>query len=212
MKEILDACCGSKMFYFNKNNKNVLFMDKRELHTTLCDGRKLDIEPDLIADFTKIPFENESFNLVVFDPPHLEKVGDKSWLAIKYGKLTGDWRSELKKGFDECYRVLKSGGTLLFKWNETDTKVSEMIKLFEKEPLLYNKKDKTHWIVYYKELKQDDGFNRTMEKRRTASRRILLLHNNIFSDCSYSKFYQRCSKFPRFQRNCCRSPRTSAKL
>lgn len=63
MKEILDACCGSKMFYFNKNNKNVLFMDKRELHTTLCDGRKLDIEPDLIADFTKMPFENESFNL-----------------------------------------------------------------------------------------------------------------------------------------------------
>ena len=55
MKQILDACCGSKMFYFNKNNKNVLFMDKRELHTTLCDGRKLDIEPDLIADFTKMP-------------------------------------------------------------------------------------------------------------------------------------------------------------
>lgn len=164
MKEILDACCGSKMFYFNKNNKNVLFMDKRELHTTLCDGRKLDIEPDLIADFTKMPFENESFNLVVFDPPHLEKVGDKSWLAIKYGKLTGDFRSELKKGFDECYRVLKCGGTLLFKWNETDTKVSEMIKLFEKEPVLYNKRDKTHWIVYYKELKQDERIERKNNK------------------------------------------------
>lgn len=27
MKEILDACCGGKMFYFDKNNPNVLFQD-----------------------------------------------------------------------------------------------------------------------------------------------------------------------------------------
>ena len=154
IKAILDVCCGSKMFYFDKNNKNVLFMDKRELHTVLCDGRKLDIQPDIIGDFTAIPFEDNTFYLVIFDPPHLEKVGDKSWLAIKYGKLTGDWRSELKKGFNECWRVLKNGGTLLFKWNETDTKVSEMIKLFEKEPLLFNKRDKTHWIVYFKEFEK----------------------------------------------------------
>jgi len=149
-KPILDACCGSRMFYFNHDNPNVLFMDKRELSTHLCDGRKLEIKPDLIADFTQMPFEDETFSLVVFDPPHLEKVGDKSWLALKYGKLTGDWKTELKQGFNECWRVLKTNGTLLFKWNETDTKVSEMIKLFEKEPLLYNKRDKTHWIVYFK--------------------------------------------------------------
>ena len=154
--EILDACCGSRMFYFNKNNENVLFMDKREISTTLCDGRKLEVKPDFLADFTNIPFEDERFNLIVFDPPHLEKVGDKSWLALKYGKLSGDWRSELKKGFDECWRVLKRGGTLLFKWNETDVKVSDMIKLFNKEPLLFNKRDKTHWIVYYKSEKKEN--------------------------------------------------------
>ena len=151
MKKVLDACCGSRMFYYNRQNKNVLFMDKRELSTHLCDGRELVIKPDIIADFTAMPFQDEQFNLVVFDPPHLEKVGDKSWLALKYGKLTGDWKKELKDGFNECWRVLRSGGTLLFKWNETDTKVSEMIKLFEKEPLLYNRRDKTIWIVYYKE-------------------------------------------------------------
>ena len=150
MKQVLDACCGSRMFYYNRQNKNVLFMDNRTIHTHLCDGREFDINPDIVADFTKMPFQDEQFNLVVFDPPHLEKVGDKSWLAIKYGKLKGDWRSELKKGFSECWRVLRYGGTLLFKWNETDTKVSEMIKLFEKEPLLYNRKSKTIWIVYYK--------------------------------------------------------------
>ena len=30
MKKVLDACCGSRMFYYNRQNKNVLFMDKRE--------------------------------------------------------------------------------------------------------------------------------------------------------------------------------------
>lgn len=28
-KKILDACCGSRMFWFDKKNPNVLFMDKR---------------------------------------------------------------------------------------------------------------------------------------------------------------------------------------
>ena len=65
------------MFYYNRQNKNVLFMDKRELSTHLCDGRELVIKPDIVADFTKMPFEDEQFNLVVFDPPHLEKVGEK---------------------------------------------------------------------------------------------------------------------------------------
>ena len=62
-------------------------MDKRTLDTTLCDGRKLIVKPDVIADFRKMPFDDESFYLVVFDPPHLLNVGDKSFLALKYGKL-----------------------------------------------------------------------------------------------------------------------------
>ncbi len=154
MKPILDACCGSRMFYYNRNNENVLFCDKRKLSTTLCDGRKLEINPDMLLDFTDMPFMDNTFSLVVFDPPHLFRVGDKSWLAQKYGKLSGDWKLELKQGFAECWRVLRENGTLLFKWNETDTKASDMIKLFGKEPLLFNKRDKTIWIVYFKGAKQ----------------------------------------------------------
>ena len=74
MKPILDVCCGSKMFYFDKNNPNVVFMDCRELEDTLCDGRKLEIKPDIIGDFRNIPFPDNTFHLVVFDPPHLIKV------------------------------------------------------------------------------------------------------------------------------------------
>lgn len=64
-------CCGSRMFYFDKQDPQVLFTDIREYHDTLCDGRKLDVQPDMIADCTNLPFEDETFNMVVFDPPHL---------------------------------------------------------------------------------------------------------------------------------------------
>ena len=68
-KRILDPCCGSRMFWFNKRNPDVEFCDNRELHTELCDGRKLDIEPDTFADFTNLPFADETFYHIVFDPP-----------------------------------------------------------------------------------------------------------------------------------------------
>ena len=38
-RTILDACCGGKMFYFNKNDDRVLFQDIRNFETVLCDGR-----------------------------------------------------------------------------------------------------------------------------------------------------------------------------
>ena len=47
MKKILDVCCGSRMFWFDKENPDTIFADNREVETTLCDGRKLLIKPDI---------------------------------------------------------------------------------------------------------------------------------------------------------------------
>lgn len=151
MKRILDACCGSRMFWYNKQNKEVLYMDNRKLEDTLCDGRSLKVEPDVIADFRCMPFNNDSFYHVVFDPPHLLKAGDKSWLAKKYGKLNPNtWKEDINLGFEECMRVLKPNGTLIFKWNEDQIKLSEILKVIDYEPLYGNKRAKTHWIVFMK--------------------------------------------------------------
>lgn len=150
-KYILDACCGSKMFWFDKNNKNVLFMDNRKLDTTLCDGRNLKIDPDIIADFRHMPFDDKTFKLVIFDPPHLAKIGDSTWMAQKYGKLGDNWRQDLKQGFKECMRVLDDFGVLVFKWNETQIKLKEILSLIEFKPLFGNKRDKTHWLVFMKQ-------------------------------------------------------------
>lgn len=151
MERILDACCGSRMFWFEKNNENVVYMDNRQLSDTLCDGRKLEVNPDLVADFRSIPFPDSTFYLVVFDPPHLVKVGGGSWLAKKYGILGQDWRTDISQGFKECMRVLKPNGTLIFKWNEDQIKLAELIKVIGLKPLFGNRRSKTHWLVYMKD-------------------------------------------------------------
>lgn len=152
MKPVLDVCCGSRMFYFDKDNKDVVFMDKRTLNTTLCDGRELLVNPDIIGDFRNIPFGNNEFHLVVFDPPHLVRAGENSWIAKKYGKLDSEtWREDLKAGFDECMRVLKLHGTLIFKWNEEQIKLKDVLQCFNRIPLFGNKRSKTHWLVFTKE-------------------------------------------------------------
>lgn len=150
LAKILDACCGSRMFWFDKKHKEAVYMDNRQLTDTLCDGRKLEVSPDLIADFRNMPFEDNSFYLVVFDPPHLLKAGDDSWLAKKYGKLGQDWQNDIAQGFKECMRVLKPNGTLIFKWNEDQIPLKDVLKCFNQKPLFGNKRSKTHWLVFMK--------------------------------------------------------------
>ncbi len=150
MKRILDACCGSRMFWFDRENEDTVFMDNRKLDEILCDGRTLKISPDIVADFRDMPFENGSFYLVVFDPPHLKQIGETSWMAKKYRKLSDDWKHDLRIGFAECFRVLKPNGVLIFKWNEEQIKLSEILKLCLVKPLFGNRRNKTHWIVFMK--------------------------------------------------------------
>ena len=142
------------MFWFDKNNPDAVFMDNRELEDKLCDGRELKVKPAVIGDFREIPYPDNSFSLVVFDPPHLIKVGERSWLAKKYGQLNPDtYEEDLRKGFNECFRVFKQDGVLVFKWNETDVKTSEIIKLSQIKPLFGHrsgKMSKTQWLVFIK--------------------------------------------------------------
>lgn len=77
-------------------------MDNRVLHDTLCDGRKLDVEPDVVGDFRDIPFEDNTFNMVVFDPPHLLKGGIAADL-VKQMNYKDDKTSSKKLGYPSWY-------------------------------------------------------------------------------------------------------------
>jgi SAM-dependent methyltransferase len=156
---VLDVACGSRMFWFDRQNPDAIFCDKRAERHELTDAsskggtRSLVIAPDIQCDFTDLPFADNTFAIVCFDPPHLVKNGANGWLAKKYGKLGEDWRGDLRKGFAECFRVLRPEGALIFKWNEHDVPVSQVLALATHKPLFGNrggKAAKSHWLVFMK--------------------------------------------------------------
>jgi SAM-dependent methyltransferase len=147
------------MFWFDRKDRRAVFLDNRAEKHILPDksstggSRALVIAPDAVADFTALPFADGQFSLVIFDPPHLVRNGKTGWLAKKYGKLGVDWRTDLRQGFAECFRVLAPCGSLVFKWNEHEIPVSQILALTPEIPLVGNRCGKTaksHWIVFLK--------------------------------------------------------------
>lgn len=105
--------------------------------------RKVDVR----GDFTKLPFRSDSLVTLLFDPPHtidsrntlLGTMGEKGGFgphigAFKYGcyRSLKELRSSLYEGAQEAYRVLKPGGTLIFKWSNSEKPYSWATDTVEK--------------------------------------------------------------------------------
>ncbi len=151
-KKILDACCGSRMMWFDKNNKNVLFADIRSGVFSAGYGDETTVMPDVVADFREMPFADESFYMVVIDPPHSKWLGYNTILGQKYGQLLPTWETDLRLAVNESFRVLKPNGVLIFKWHDKDVKLSKLLHAIQKEPLFGHTsgRGKTHWLCFMK--------------------------------------------------------------
>lgn len=151
-KEILDMTAGSRSMHFNKENPQVLFNDLRKESLELCDSRNLEINPDTQYDFRNLPFEDKKFSLVIFDPPHLIRAGENSWVKAKYGKLDPNtWQDDIKQGFSEGWRVLKENGTLIFKWSTGQIPTRKVLSLFPEAPICGGKRGKNGiFLVFFK--------------------------------------------------------------
>lgn len=159
-KYVLDPASAVRSFYFNKIDERVLFGDIREDEThLLTNGQTIIIKPDQVMDFRKLPFANNEFRAVVFDPPHLFNLSEKSWMRKKYGVLDKEtWQEDLKAGFAECFRVLQPYGTLIFKWNETSIPLKTILTLTNQIPICGHpsgKRMSTHWVLFIKEPSDD---------------------------------------------------------
>lgn len=135
----------------------MVFGDIREDEThLLTNGQTIKIKPDEVMDFRNIPYPDKSFQCVVFDPPHMLRLSEKSWMRKKYGVLDSQtWRQDLTQGFAECFRVLKTNGTLIFKWNEVSISLKEILALAppQHKPVLGHPSGKrmgTHWVLFMK--------------------------------------------------------------
>ena len=161
-KKVLDACCGCRMMWFKKKDKRVLFADSRDEvmeinHLPSQNGRSPKIvNPDIIHDFRNMDFANEAFYHVVFDPPHVRGISVNSVTGFSYGSLDKKtWKDDLTAGFEECFRVLKPFGTLIFKWNEVDIPLSQILKLTPYKPMYGHRsgqRAKTHWVSFIKDI------------------------------------------------------------
>lgn len=156
-KTVLDVTCGTRSIWFDKQDLRAVYCDRRKENLTGIyrsqPGYTLDVDPDVLCDFTDLPFDDNSFRLVVFDPPHLSHLGETSYMAKKYGLLPENWPSMLHDGFQECMRVLKPGGTLVFKWSEHDFPAKAIWNILGQTPLFGHKSPKqsgTLWACFVK--------------------------------------------------------------
>ncbi|WP_199688786.1 MULTISPECIES: class I SAM-dependent methyltransferase [unclassified Lactobacillus] len=142
------------MFWYDKSEPHTIYMDSRSETNEVKDRdyiRSVIISPDIVGDFREMTFEDETFDLVIFDPPHLKQAGEYSWLRLKYGVLPEeDWQEYIKQGFDECMRVLKPTGTLLFKWSNNQIEFSQVFKAIGRKPILGDRRGSTRWSVFIK--------------------------------------------------------------
>jgi SAM-dependent methyltransferase len=167
-KEILDATCGGRSIWHpeNKNRDDTLYIDKRKDDNPLkreefgYKPRNYSIEPDAVEDYRDLPYEDESFNLIVFDPPHIiRNDGMKSLNGVsdrKWGNLHAEtWQEDLRAGFKELFRVLSSGGTLVLKFADVSAEFDEVLSLTEHDPLfgtsVKDHNTETRWFVFYKD-------------------------------------------------------------
>lgn len=157
-KQILDPTCGGRLMWFDKYNPYTLYTDKRSLEKgTLYTRPNFSVNPDRIIDFRKMPFRDQSFNLIVFDPPHTIRSSELGGIiALHYGRLSlSNWQHDLARGFRECWRCLKKGGTLVFKWSECDKPISEIEPFYPVIPCFgtrLGKDNKTLWVLFYKHI------------------------------------------------------------
>jgi hypothetical protein len=143
------------MFWFDKAHDHVLYVDKRAAakgHISLRPNHE--VKPDEIVDFRSMPYDDQSFKMVVFDPPHILARKSDGIMAKRYGSLDREtWRDDLRAGFTECWRVLETFGVLIFKWSSAEVPLKEVLECFPKRPLFghpTNSKASTHWLCFMK--------------------------------------------------------------
>jgi len=168
-EEILDATCGGRSIWHpeNKDRDDTLYIDRREEDAGFVNESYeckkdpgYEVSPDEVQDFRDLPHDADSFNLVVFDPPHCVRSDGMETLTgfmeKKYGALHAEtWQSDLKQGFDELWRVLKPGGTLVFKFADRVKDFDEILDKAPVKPLFGTATNRTktsenRFFVFYK--------------------------------------------------------------
>ncbi len=155
---MLDVTAGNRMLWPNKNPPNTVFMDKEV---------GLRVAPDIFGAWNSLPFRDDSFDCIMFDPPHLMYMGPnsmhrdpggQSWWGLGW-KNRMDLVRTLVTAQREFSRV---GKRLLFKWGESRDggSVNRLLSLFTEwreihrytRPSQGRSRNDTHWVTFIRRL------------------------------------------------------------
>ncbi len=81
----------------------------------------------------------------------------KGHVTKKYGALLAEtWQDDLRRGFEELFRGLRTGGTLVFKFADEAADFEKVLDLAPELPLFgtrtkQSKQIKTRWFGFHKE-------------------------------------------------------------
>jgi 23S rRNA G2069 N7-methylase RlmK/C1962 C5-methylase RlmI len=150
--KILDLTAGRRAVWFNKNHPLATYVDRRA-----------EVVPTHVADSTNLPPQvGKDFDLVIFDPPHLN-CGPNSNMSRVYGYHTTKQILDLVAGVNrEAHRVTKPRALMAMKWNTHDIRLQRVFDLMPLwEPLVgHLTKDgpssQTYWVLL---LRLEDPFS-----------------------------------------------------
>lgn len=125
--KILDMSAGNRAVWFDKKYKDTTYVDLRE-----------EVGPDIVADTRNLPdIVGRGFNLIVFDPPHVN-FGANAQMSKTYGHhTTEEIRDIIRGSAKEAHRVSVADALMALKWNDHDQKLDKVLALMSEwwEPL-----------------------------------------------------------------------------
>lgn len=163
MKPVLDATAGNRMMWGNrKTPTNVVFMDKEI---------GLRIPPDIFAVWEKLPFRDNVFFNVIYDPPHMRHGKNSRYRDPKGATSHGTWwgivenkKQLLKSMLLAQIEFARVSDRLHLKWNETHYDLFVVLKCFvdwvfvrkwEYKSQRRTGKSKTWWIAFIRKRERN---------------------------------------------------------
>lgn len=147
--KILDLSAGKRAVWFNKNHPLATYLDKRA-----------EVNPTIVCNTRQIPDSvGYGFNLVVFDPPHMN-CGPNSNMSKVYGYHTTEEILEtIRLTGSEAHRVTAPDALMALKWNSHDIRLQRVFDLLPQwEPLFgHLTKDGPRSQTYWAMLKRKES-------------------------------------------------------
>jgi SAM-dependent methyltransferase len=174
--KILDMTAGGRNIWFDKAYRDAVYVDRRA-----------EVKPDIVADSTMLPVETgEDFDLVVFDPPHVNFSANSNWGRLYGSHTLADIRLFIAGAAREAHRVCRVDALMAFKWCNHDMRHERALEILAPfwEPLFGHQvsirskhASTTQWVMLRRRtLSEIESFNQLFAEAKSAGIKLFSFH------------------------------------